>query len=70
MAHQLFDRIGFVMDGEPIHHGGARFIQPNDVDFRSLATKLDDNFIQGADRRDIPKNLHDSRRCAPFRSLP
>ena len=46
MAHQSFNRIGFVMDREAIHHGGAGLIESDDLDLRSLAAELDDHLVQ------------------------
>ena len=55
MAHHLFHCIGFVVDGEAIDHCRAGFVQPDDVDFRSLTTELDDDFVQRADGGQVQK---------------
>ena len=43
------------MNGKAPHHAGARFIQPDDFDRRSLAAELHHRVIQDRNGRDVPE---------------
>ena len=45
----------FVVNTESINHCGTGFIQANNLDVSSLASKLDDNFVERTHGRDVPK---------------
>ena len=45
----------FVMNTETIDHGRAGLVQTNDLNICSLAPEFDNNFVERAYRRDVPK---------------
>lgn len=55
MAHQHVISAVFVVHGELVHHRGAGFIHANDFDLCGFTAKFDDHFVQGTDRRYVPK---------------
>jgi len=55
MAREHVGRTILVVDGEPVHHRGAGFVQANHFHLRTFAPELDDYLVQRAHRGDIPE---------------
>src|SRR5690606_5243987 len=48
-------RLVLVMDGEPVDHRGAGFIEADDFHCRAFAPELEDYLVQCAHGGDVPK---------------
>ncbi len=54
-AHQFFDFFWFIVNTKPVNDGAGGFIHPTYLNLSALSAELDDNLIQGADRRNVPE---------------
>ena len=45
MGKEALQGFGFVMHAEPIHQGGAGFVEAEDFDFRTFAAELQHDFV-------------------------
>lgn len=55
MCEHPLESVGFVVNSQSIHDGGARFIQPDYFHLGAVTAKFQNNFVQCSDRGEIPE---------------